>query len=78
MGPERPAVTSAELDDEPYDAIHCPVVVMLAERNTGPVHDMLWRLVRRRGLRAVAVDSGHDIHVERPEAVVGVVRELLG
>jgi hypothetical protein len=68
----------ATVGDEPYDEISCPVAVMLAERNTGPIHDMLHRLVRRRGLWTVDVDSDHDIHVEQPDVVTALVREVLG
>lgn len=68
----------ATVGDEPYDEIPCPVVVMLAERNTGPLHDTLHRLIRRRGLHTVGVDSDHDIHVEQPDVVCRVVGEVLG
>jgi hypothetical protein len=68
----------ATVGDEPYDEIACPVAVMLAERNTGPIHDMLHRLVRRRGVWTVNVNSDHDIHVEQPEVVTALVREVLG
>lgn len=68
----------ATVGDEPYDDISCPVVVVLAERNTGPIHDMLHRLVQRRGLWTVGVDSDHDIHVEQPQVVTRLVGEVLG
>lgn len=41
---------------EPYDKIACPITIVLAQRNTGPIHDALERLVARRNLESVNVD----------------------
>jgi len=62
--------------DEPYDAIACPVVIALAERNPGPIHDMFRRLVDRRALDSVVIDTDHDMHLERPAAVAALVRRF--
>jgi hypothetical protein len=32
----------------------------------------------RRGRRVVVADSGHDMPSDRPDAIVGAVRELIG
>ncbi|GAB3405333.1 alpha/beta fold hydrolase [Flindersiella endophytica] len=80
-GPRDPRTIEAgwtTVGDEPYDEIRCPLVIMLAEHNNGPVHDMLHRLVRRRGLRTVEVASDHDIQIEQPDVVSRMVGEVLG
>lgn len=61
---------------EPYDLIDCRVVVALAERNTGPIHDALRRVVVRHGLETVSTDTGHDIHVQQPQLVADLVRSV--
>ncbi|GAA4995209.1 alpha/beta hydrolase [Actinopolymorpha pittospori] len=61
---------------EPYDAIACPVTLVLAERNTGPFHNALHRLATRRNLRSVSVDADHDVHVERPTDIAELVRSM--
>lgn len=60
---------------EPYDRIACPVSIVLARHNTGPVHDALRRLGERRHLRVHEADSGHDIHVQQPQLVARLVRD---
>jgi len=64
------------ISQEPYDEIACPVVVALAQRNPGPIHEMFRRLAARRGLEFIMIDSDHDIHVEQPAAVVDLVRRF--
>lgn len=61
---------------EPYAAITCPITLALAARNTGPFHEALIRLAARRKLAAVLIDSDHDIHVERPGDVVGMLQTI--
>jgi pimeloyl-ACP methyl ester carboxylesterase len=61
---------------EPYDAIACPVTLVLAERNTGAFHDALHRLAARRNLHAVSIDSDHDVHVARPTDIADLVRSM--
>lgn len=65
----------ASVLDEPYGDISCPVTIVLARKNPGPMHDMFHRLVVRRNLRAVSLDSDHDIHIERPADVAELVRD---
>lgn len=60
---------------EPYDSIVCPVVVVLADRNSGPIHDALRRVVARRGLVTVDADTTHDIHVHQPQLIADLIRE---
>lgn len=66
----------ARLHTEPYDAITCSIIVVLAEQNTGPVHDMLHRLVRRRSLETVSVNGNHEVHIEHTNLVASLVRSL--
>lgn len=63
---------------EPYDDVACRTIVVLARRNTGPVHDALKRLVSRRNLEAIDVDSDHNIHVEQPQFVADLIRKIDG
>lgn len=80
----RPGVTERVLIEEgwesvrsePYDRICCPVLLALADRNTGPAHEMFMRLASRRRLVAVAVDSDHDVHLDQPGVVADLVRAL--
>ncbi len=62
---------------EPYDTINCPVHLVLADHNPGPIHDMLLRLAIRRSLHLRHLPTDHDLHVERPDLVAGLVRQLI-
>lgn len=62
---------------EPYDSISCPVHLVLADRNPGPIHDMLLRLASRRDLGLLHAPTDHDVHVERPDLVADLVRQLI-
>jgi pimeloyl-ACP methyl ester carboxylesterase len=62
---------------EPYDDIACQTFVVLAQRNTGPIHDALKRVVIRHNLESRGSDSDHDIHVEQPQLVADLVREIV-
>lgn len=61
---------------EPYDDIACRTVVALAQRNPGPIHDALKRLVSRRNLESIDADSDHDIHVRQPQLIADSVRSI--
>jgi pimeloyl-ACP methyl ester carboxylesterase len=61
---------------EPYDDMSCRTIVVLVRRNVGPIHDALKRLVAWRGLETRDADSGHDIHVEQPQLIADLVREI--
>ena len=61
---------------EPYDNIDCRVVVVLAHRNTGPIHDALERLIARRSVEFVNADTDHDVHIQQPRLIADLIREL--
>ncbi|MFB7937501.1 alpha/beta fold hydrolase [Streptomyces sp. NPDC056049] len=68
---------------EEWDAIDVPLLCVLGEK--GIIRAELWDAMARRqsGLRGVSLPgAGHDVHLERPEEVYGVVaaflREVLG
>lgn len=64
------------LRSEPYAAIGCPIRLVLATRDAGPIHARLRRLAQRQQLPVTFSDSSHDIQIERPELVTRVVCEL--
>lgn len=69
--------TSVIANGEPYDDISCRVIAVIAERNTGPIHDSLTRLVLRRRLEMVNAESNHDIHVEQPQLIADFIRSMM-
>lgn len=68
--------TSFVTAGEPYEHITSPIAVVLARRNTGPIHEALRRLVARRQLETFDADSDHDIHVEQPQLVADLVHRI--
>ncbi len=60
----------------PHDDIACPIVVVLAQHNQGPIHDALRRHAAARQFETVEAESGHDIHVEQPHLIADIVHRI--
>jgi pimeloyl-ACP methyl ester carboxylesterase len=60
-----------------WAAVACPVLVVLAQSSILAAGDVEAMLGKPDVLAASVPDSGHDVHLERPEAIRLLVNEFL-
>ncbi len=59
--------------------VRCPTLAVFGQSSFVPAADVDEMLARRPGTWAASVPgTGHDLHLERPQALYAVVREFLG
>ncbi|MFE0425135.1 alpha/beta fold hydrolase [Streptomyces sp. NPDC058953] len=62
-----------------WERVACPTLVVLGESGFVPQEEVDGMLRRRPGTVAVSVPgAGHDLHLERPDALFAVVSDFLG
>ncbi|MGG8408706.1 alpha/beta fold hydrolase [Streptomyces sp. 12297] len=61
-----------------WERITCPTLVVLAESSFLRAHDVDGMLARRPGATSASVPgTGHDVHLERPDALHHLLRDFL-
>ncbi|WP_107426850.1 alpha/beta fold hydrolase [Streptomyces sp. CB02460] len=63
---------------EEWDRVACPTLLVLAQQSFIPAEEVDEMLRRRPGTHAVSVPgTGHDLHLERPDALFGALSAFL-
>lgn len=59
-----------------WERIACPILVVRGTRGTLTAEDVAEMAGRARDARLLELDTGHDVHLERPGELAGALREL--
>ncbi|TXS04443.1 alpha/beta hydrolase [Streptomyces sp. col6] len=63
---------------EEWDRVTCPTLLVLGRKSFIPAEEVDEMLRRRPATQAVSIpDTGHDLHLERPEALYGALSAFL-
>ncbi len=63
---------------EEWDRVSCPTLLVLARKSFIPAEEVDEMLRRRPETHAVSVPgTGHDLHLERPDALYGALSAFL-